>query len=291
MPPLPELPGARHRDVDIGDLRLHVAELGKASAPPVLMVHGWPQSWWCWRLVAPRLADRFRCLMPDLRGHGWSDAPRDGYEKERLANDLLNLVDALRLDRFGYIGHDWGAFVGFLLALRVPDRVSRLLALSVPHLWPSRHDRLNPWRLAALGYQLPLSTPLIGRRLMRAGTTRQLLSAGSPRGTFSQADLETYHATMGSPEGARVSVAMYRTFLLRELPSIVAGRYAGERLTVPTRLVVGDRDLIVRGADLRGFESRAAAMTVERVPGAGHFLPEEQPELVSERAESMLALG
>jgi pimeloyl-ACP methyl ester carboxylesterase len=227
--------------------------------------------------------------MPDLRGHGWSETPGSGYEKERLANDLAHLADTLRLERFAYIGHDWGGFVGFLLALRSPHRMSRLLALSVPHLWPSRNDRLNPWRLASLGYQVPLSTPLVGRALARAGVARRIMRAGSPRGTFSDTDLDLYEATMSSPQGARTTVAMYRTFLVRELPAIAAGRYAGERLTVPTRLVVGDRDLIVRGADLRGFESHADAMTVERVPRAGHFLPEERPELVSERAESFFA--
>lgn len=275
--------------MDAGDVRLHVAEMGSPKAPPLLMVHGWPQSWWCWRLVAERLSSRFRCVMPDLRGHGWSEAPSSGYEKERLASDLLNLADALRLDRFGYVGHDWGAFVGFLLGLRVPERMSRLLALSVPHLWPSCNDRLNPWRLLSLGYQIPLSTPLVGQRLMRAGAAKRVLRAGAPRGTFSDADLELYHATMGSPQGARTTVAMYRTFLTREGPAIAAGRYARERLTMPTRLVVGDRDLIVRGADLRGFESHADDMTVERVPRVGHFLPEERPELVSERAESLVA--
>ena len=287
--PLPELPGVRHRDVQTGDVRLHVAEMGAPNASPVLLVHGWPQNWWCWRLVAERLSSRFRCLMPDLRGHGWSEAPISGYEKERLAGDLVNLADALRLDRFAYVGHDWGGFVGFLLALRIPDRVSHFLALSVPHLWPSRNDRLNPWRLASLGYQVPLSAPLVGRGVMRAGAAKRILTAGSPTGTFSEADLEIYDGVMRSPDGARTTVAMYRTFLMRELPALAAGRYAGERLSVPTRLVVGDRDLIVRGADLRGFESHADDMTVERVPRAGHFLPEERPELVSERAESFFA--
>ncbi|HEV2075610.1 MAG TPA: alpha/beta fold hydrolase [Thermoleophilaceae bacterium] len=285
MPPRPpELPGVRHRDVDAGGVRLHVAEAGPEDGPVAILVHGWPQHWWCWRRVLPHLTERFRCVMPDLRGHGWSEAPADGYDKEQLATDLLNLMDALRLDRAGYVGHDWGAFVGFLLALRAPERISRLLALSIPHLWPSRHDRLNPWRLAAFGYQVPLSAPLVGERLMRAGLTRTVLRAASPRGTFDRDGLDAYQAVMGTPEGARVTVAMYRTFLLREAPAIVAGRYARAHLTTPTRLVVGDRDLVVRNADLRGHESHADDLRVERIPGAGHFLPEERPELVGERA-------
>lgn len=286
-PPLPELPGARHRDVDAGGVRLHVAELGPESGDPVLLVHGWPQHWWCWRAVAPLLADRFRCLMPDLRGFGWSEAPRAGYEKEQLASDLLALLDALELAHVRYVGHDWGAFVGFLLALREPSRISHMLSLSIPHLWPSRHDRLNPWRLGAFAYQAPLSTPLVGQALMHAGGARRLLRATTPKGTLTDDDLELYDAAMRSPQGARVTVAMYRTFLLHELVPIATGRYDDTHLTVPTRLLVGERDPIVRGADLEGHEGHTTDMTVERVPGAGHFLPEERPEVVAERAREL----
>ena len=288
-PPLPEVPGARHRDVDAGGVRLHVAELGPERAEPVLLVHGWPQHWWCWRDVAPRLAERFRCVMPDLPGFGWSEAPRTGYEKERLASVLLALLDELELERVRYLGHDWGAFVGFLLALREPHRLSHMLSLSIPHLWPSRHDRLNPWRLAALAYQGPLSAPLLGEAIMRTGATRRLLRAATPEGTFSDEDLELYDATLRSPRGARATVGMYRTFLLRELVPIAAGRYDDAHLTVPTRLVVGERDPIVRGADLRGHEGHATDMSIERVPDAGHFLPEERPELVADRAHELFA--
>ena len=110
--------------------------------------------------MAPLLAADFRVVMADLRGHGWSDAPADDYEKERLAADMIGLLDALELDRVGYIGHDWGAFVGYLTAFAAPERIRALLTLSIPHPWPSRHDRLNPWRLAAFAYQLPLASPL-----------------------------------------------------------------------------------------------------------------------------------
>src|SRR3712207_37814 len=101
-PPLPELAGVRHRDVEVASVRLHVAEAGPAGAPALLLVHGWPQHWWCWRDVAGHLQDRFRCVMPDLRGHGWSQAPAGGYEKEQLASDLLGLLDELDLERVGY---------------------------------------------------------------------------------------------------------------------------------------------------------------------------------------------
>src|SRR5215211_7588312 len=93
------------------------------------------------------------------------------------------------LEMVGYVGHDWCAIVGFLLGLCAPERIFRLLALSAPHLWPSLHDRLSPWRAAAFGYELPLSTPLVGRQLMRIGLAKAMLKAGSAAGTFSEHDL------------------------------------------------------------------------------------------------------
>ena len=95
---------------------------------------------------------------------------------------------------------------------------------------------------------------------------------------------------MGSERGARTTVAMYRTFLLRELLPVLRGRYGDERLEGRSLLIVGDGDLIVRGADLLGYETNAPGLDVERLAGAGHFLPEEVPELVAERARGLFAL-
>lgn len=281
------LEGVTHRDVRVNGVRLHVAEAGPHDAPALLLAHGWPQNWWCWRRLAPLLTPRFRCLMPDFRGHGGSEAPVRGYEKDELARDLVELLDALELDQVGFIGHDWGAYVGMLIGMESPQRISALLAMSIAHPWPSWRDRLNPVRLAAFSYQLPLSTPVLGERLMRAGATRQILRRGSPPGTYSDEDLAVFDEPMRSPQGARATVSLYRTFLLRELPAIAAGRFRKARLTVPTVLLVGEKDAIVRGADLRGFEPHAPRMTVERVPAAGHFLPEECPEVVAEHAEAL----
>lgn len=285
--PMPAVPGVRHGYVEVNGVRLHVAQAGPDSGSPVLLVHGWPQHWWCWRKVIA-LLPRHRCVMPDLRGLGWSEAPAGGYDKPQLADDMRALLDALEIDRACYVGHDWGAIAGFLLALDEPERFKALIALSVPHLWPSRHDRLSPRRLAAGLYQVPLSTPVVGRALMRRGLVKRVLAAGGPQATFSEEEAEVYDAPLSAPEGARVTVALYRTFLLRELPGLIA-RGEDRRLEVRTRLVVGERDPIVSGADLLGHEGHARDMAVEWVPGAGHFLPEERPELVAVRIEEACA--
>jgi pimeloyl-ACP methyl ester carboxylesterase len=121
---------------------MHVAEAGVGD--PVLLLHGWPQHWYCWRRVIPRLAADHRLLCADLRGFGWSDAPRSSYSKQELADDVIALLDALELDRVRLVGHDWGAFVAFLAALRAPDRFSELLALSMIHPWAGDSPAKTP---------------------------------------------------------------------------------------------------------------------------------------------------
>lgn len=97
-----------HRYADLGDVRLHYVTAG--SGDPVVLLHGWPQTWFCWRNVIPLLAERFRVVAPDLRGLGDSSRPSSGYDKRTVAEDIHRLTrDELGLDQFFLVGHDWGA--------------------------------------------------------------------------------------------------------------------------------------------------------------------------------------
>src|SRR3954452_11689002 len=155
---LPAVAGVTHRRVDVGSMSLHVA--GAGSGPPLLFVDGGPQNWSCWHRVVPLLADRYRLIMPDLRGHGWSDAPRRGYDKEQLATDVLGLLDRMEFDTVGYVGHDWGGWTGFLACLRAPQRFTGLLALGIIHPFQraTPAKAVQAWRGA---YKVALSTPVL----------------------------------------------------------------------------------------------------------------------------------
>lgn len=271
----PSVPGVSHEYVDAGGLRMHVAVAGPQDAPPLLLVHGWPQHWWAWRDVIPALAERHRVIAPDLRGHGWTEAPRSGYDKEQMASDVLALLDAMGIDRVTWVGHDWGAFTGYLAAFRAPERLERLVAMCVPP--PFGGDRSLKALLTLLSYQGPISTPVLGSFLVRRGLIERVLKIARAQGEWSAHELATYDDVFRARPW--VTVGVYRTFLTRELAPLARGKFAGRTIEVPTRILVGDRDAITKSVPEAGYPGQPN-VTVRRIDGVGHFLPEEAPEAV-----------
>jgi pimeloyl-ACP methyl ester carboxylesterase len=274
---LPGLEGVTHRTVQARGWSFHVAEAGRGE--PLVLLHGWPQHWWAWRRVVPLLAPHARLIMPDLRGFGWSDAPPDGYDKQNMADDVLAVLDALGLQRVRIVGDDWGGWVAFLACMTAPERFERALVLGIspPFGRPSPRMLLDLWRFA---YMLAIAAPVVGERVAASERfVRTVLSARA--GAFTDDDLRAFAAVVAQPARARASVQLYRTFLLRE-----AVRRARGRLHVPTRLVVGARDPVVRPSLLAGRERFADDLTIELVPDCGHWIPAERPDLVAERVLS-----
>lgn len=262
-----------------------MAEAG--SGPPVVCLHGWPQHWWAWRHLLTGLADTHRVICPDLRGYGWSDVPAGGYEKEQFATDLLGLLDALGLERVNLVGHDWGGVAGFFACLRAPERFERYLALNTGHPFvkPSLRRLLSLWRFA---YQPLMAAPVVGPRLARGPVPRAVARFGA-RGAWTEADREIYLAPFREPSRARAAALTYRTFLTREMRQMLGGRYRGQRLRVPTLFVHGAADLALTPDLVGGAEAYADDYRLELVPGVGHFITDEAPDLVLERARDFFA--
>jgi pimeloyl-ACP methyl ester carboxylesterase len=261
---------------------MHVAEAGEGE--PVLALHGWPHHWYLWRAVIPRLAPHARAICPDLRGFGWTAVPGGGYDRETMARDVLALLDALGLERVRLLGHDWGAWIGFLLCLHHPERIERFVGCSILPPWPSRDRRapLDAWRLS---YQVAISLPWVGRwiaaRFARLGldSTRAL----------SAEEVDAFVNRLGG-ERARATQLLYRTFLLRETGPVLLGRYRASDLSVPTLVLFGDRDQVIPVRTVRAALAQTDAAELELVPGASHFVVDERPELVAERALEFFGL-
>ncbi len=297
--PQPEIPGVpvEHSYVDVRGLRMHVASAGPADAEPVILLHGWPQHWLAWRhLIGPLSAD-YRVHCPDLRGFGWTGAPRGSYEKSVLAADVLALLDELGLERVRLAGHDWGGFAGFLLCMDAPGRVSHFLAAGIPHPWvrPDRGLVATLSTARRLSYMALISTPLLGRAIVQRvpAFVRTLLrlSAADPDRAWGPAELASYVDQWREPDRAAACVGIYRSFLTRELPALARGAFRDRRIEIPVTLLTGAADPVIRPELLGGAERNAPAMRIEVVPGTGHWIAEEAPGEVLAQMRELFARG
>jgi pimeloyl-ACP methyl ester carboxylesterase len=287
--PLPEVAGVEHRFVNAGGLRTHVAEAG--AGPPLLLLHGWPQHWWMWRELIGPLAEGRRVICPDLRGFGWTAAPPGGYDPEVFVTDLVALLDALGIDdSVDLAGHDWGGWTGFILCLRHPERVRRYLALNIyhPFIRPTVRGFLGLWRF---WYQWVLGMPGLGPRVIKGGASAQpvLRWVGSRQAPWSEQQLRTYTDQFREPERAVATTLLYRHAVLRLSPAVARGAYRRLTMETPGLILFGDEDHVQDARLLPGFEQNAPNMRLELVAGTGHFIVEEQPELVLERARELFA--
>jgi pimeloyl-ACP methyl ester carboxylesterase len=288
----PHVDGVSHRFVDAAGLRVHVAEAGPEGGDPVVCLHGWPQHWYEWRrLIAPLAAAGKRVICPDLRGLGWTEAPRKGYEKGQLASDVLAAMDSLGIERAKLVGHDWGGWVGFLICLGHPERVDRFLALNIaPPFVAPRAVKVRA--VLRFYYQWLLATPLLGKRVAaRLGRMpeRMYERNGMGTGVWTLEERAIFLDYLAEPEHAWATVQYYRSFQLRETWPLIRGRYRTARLAVPTLLLFGKEDKAIDWRMLDGVERGGDDFRVELVEGCGHFIADERPELVEQRALEFLA--
>ena len=242
---------------------LNVA-IDEGDGPPLVLLHGWPQHAGMWKQVVPTLSRTYRCIAPDLRGLGGSRAPAGGYDKPTLAQDVLETLDELGVDKARFLGHDWGAVITSIIATEHPERMVKGLMLSIPAPWDRSPD---PRKLLGIVHMPIMASPLgeafapgLGKAILRA--------SGVP-----ERDAEDYVAAMRAPERRHAAAQYYRTFLLRELPGALRG--SGGRPDVPVKVVGGDRDPVCRFSTMDDV-----------IRGAGHFVADTHPDAVIGHAKA-----
>ena len=197
----------------VNGLNMHYVTAGEG--PPVVLLHGFPDTHAIWRRQIPALAAAgFRVIAPDLRGYGKTDMPGEtsAYAIEFLADDVLRLMDALGIDQATVVGHDWGALIGWHLAMHAPQRVTRYAALSVGH--PKAIAKAGLGQKLRFWYMGVFVTPVLAEGLLKAGNWAALrkmsrsreqqqlwINALSPPGRLTAA-LNYYRANL-KPSGAR----------------------------------------------------------------------------------------
>ena len=264
------------RYVDAGGLRQHVVIGGEG--PPLLLVHGWPENWYAWRLVMPELAKEFQVIAPDQRGIGLTDKPSGPYDPGTLANDLVALMDALGHQRFAAVGTDTGLPICYALAADHPDRVERVGLAEVPG--PPGAVPQPP-----LFPPEPLNNRLWHITVNRLDNVNEQLARGREDVYFGyefniQAEkklpdevVDYYVSLLKNPDSLRGTFAFYR-----EWDTMMAQN--AKRKDRPLAMPV----LAIGGASSHAGEVANAMKTLANdvqtavIPGAGHWFAEEAPE-------------
>ncbi|MBO9532577.1 MAG: alpha/beta hydrolase [Solirubrobacteraceae bacterium] len=289
--PLPDVPGVEitHEFHDLPAGRFHVARAGDPSKPAIMLVHGFPQHWWCWHGVVQELAADAHLVMPDLRGYGWSAVPsgRSAYTKGELANDLGLLLDAMGIEQIAVVGHDWGAWVSQLLALRRPELVSRLLLLSMAPVIqgprPPARTLLRMWYQVA--FAAPGSAAVISRDpgLIGRGIRQDVQRPEA----FTSADAHAYAELYRDPARAKAAQHCYRSFLLGDAAKTFAAT-KGQRFAMPVRFVLSAHDAYVPPGFAAGAERLGAQVEAFVQDRTGHFLPDEDPGYTAEQVREFV---
>src|SRR5215467_14555504 len=278
----PELPAGFldtfvSRYIDTSEVRLHAVIGG--SGPPLLLIHGWPETWYAWRMVMPALVDDFEVVAVDQRGIGLSDKPGDGYDVGTLAGDIVGLMDSLGHQRFAVYGTDTGMPIAYAVAADHPDRVARLVVSEapLPGISPSPPLFLPPVLNARLWHLAFNQLPKVNEQLV---TGREDIFFGAEfdasAGTNKlPADVVRYYidTLAADADHLRGSFGFYRA-----IPATSAQNEQRKtrRLTLPV-LAIGGAESSGEGV---GNTMKLAADNVQIlvIPGCGHWVAEQAPE-------------
>ncbi|MEO8209259.1 MAG: alpha/beta hydrolase [bacterium] len=273
----------KHRFIDIGDLKVHVAEAGHGE--PLLMLHGWPQHWYMWKKQIPFFAKQFKVIVPDIRGFGWSEAPSSGYLKDELADDLVKLIKALDYNNVRLLSHDWGGWIGFIAAAKNPGLIKQHFACNIPPIWPKLDLKMIPATIK-LTYMIPIALPFFGPKILKNGFYPNFIfKRGNTRKEgWTAEQMNVFTDRFKDLSRAKASSKLYRDFILQEYLPLGLGKYKKYHLKTPTYVLFGTKDCQVSTAFLRGFEKNVDDLKIELVPDTGHFIVDEHPDLINERA-------
>lgn len=277
-----ELPGFQRGFSDVNGVRLH--HVAGGAGEPVILLPGWPETWWSYNRIMPALAARYRVIAVDIRGMGASSKPEGGYDKKTMARDIYELVRHLGLQRAHIVGHDIGAQVAFAYAANHPEAAQTLTLLDVPHpdedllTWPllpahgTFGDKLDPahpyvWWFAFHQVRGLPEAMLEGRHYIEQEWFFRYLMLDESK--IDARDRAVYARAYDTRDAIRAGNAWYQAFT----QDIIDARSYG-RIRTPAFGIAGPG----YGWLLAFYERRTTGGRVVQLPRSGHFVAEEAPE-------------
>lgn len=285
-------------------IELDVVDEGPRDGPVLIFLHGFPDSHRTWRHQIAHLSGRFRCIAPDQRGYRGSSKPKgvENYTPDKLIGDIFLLAAALDVDHFTVVGHDWGGAIAWGVALmgQGTGRVTRAVIANAPH--PAIFPKLlytNPQQRQASQYFRQFRDPANDALVEQFGLGGLLLKAFGETPENPKMEPEERAALLADWENREAAIAMLNWYRASPMEVLdLAAPYelpAGwtpiplPKLTIPTLVIWALDDIALPPANLDGLEDYVTDLTIERVPGSGHFVQWEAPEQVNAALDAFLS--
>ncbi len=264
-------------------IELSVAGAGPEDGPLVVLLHGFPETWYGWRhQIEPLAAAGYRVIVPDQRGYGASDKPRGiaSYCLETLVGDVVGLIDALGRERATIIGHDWGGIVAWAAIERYPDRFERAVSLNAPHPGVMQAALRSDWsQIRRSWYVFLFQVPGLPEFMLSRRNFRMLergMHATSRPGAFDHADIEIYRSAWSRPDALRSMIHWYRAALRG-----VRTPLPDQPIRVPTLIIWGPQDHALGPGLARSSFAQCQDARIEWIEGATHWVAHEQADRVN----------
>ncbi|MGM0590062.1 MAG: alpha/beta fold hydrolase [Halobacteriota archaeon] len=263
--------------VELSEVTLHTVQAGPRDGPLVVLLHGFPEFWYAWYdHIRPLANAGYRVVAPDQRGYNLSDKPSglSSYRIGKLADDVVALVEALGYERAHLVGHDWGAFVAWWVALHYPTYVRSLCAINGPHPDVFRQTLKHSWgQRMRSGYALFFQLPLLPETVARAGNWRafvRMMRRTSRPGTFTATDFQRYRDAWERPGALTAMFNWYRAVLRRP------ERPQHDCVRPPTLVIWGARDNVLKKSMARESVARCASGRAALIEDGTHWVHHEE---------------
>lgn len=277
----------QHEYIDTNGIRLHYVTQG--SGELMLMLHGFPEFWYSWRQQIPEFARDYKVVALDLRGYNDSDKPkqRSAYVMDEFIKDVEGVIRGLGYDRAIIVGHDWGGAIAWNFAYSRPQMVERLIVINLPHPAKMAEGLRSPQQLLRSSYMFFFQLPEVPEALIQAGDYellgRTLQQATVNKNVFTPADIEAYKDAV-SKRGALTAMLNYYRNLTHQ--RMLSSDWS--ILEVPTLLIWGEGDVALGKELTYNTYAYVRNLQIKYIANAGHFVHQEQPQLVNQYIREFL---
>jgi pimeloyl-ACP methyl ester carboxylesterase len=275
-----------HDYITANGINFHYVTQG--SGPLLLLIHGFPESWYSWREQIPLLAEEFKVVAIDMRGYNLTDKPQkiEDYKVEKLVEDIKALIYAFDEEKATVIAHDWGAAVAWVFAMQEPEMLEKLVIMNCPHPAGMFKALKTSKQLLKSWYMLYFQLPVIPEYLMSIGDYKPFAetlakTSEKPELAFNEEDREHFRESISMPGANTAMINYYRAL-----------RYVSDtdfkKVKAPTLLIWGEKDKFLLKNTIDGIENFVPDITIKLFPDASHWVHRDEPEAVNKALKEFL---